>query len=84
MSKATAKAAAYALVTSAFGVTGSSLIPGDYHPVVAIAAIVLFAIMLIGDFSPSFRSKSKVGRVTHVKSKRRKPPRRKRKSKKRK
>lgn len=85
MSKAAMKTTAYALVTSAFGVTGQSLIPGDFHSSIAIAALVLFAIMLIGDFANYFSTNKKVGAVRTVKSKRRRPPRRKRrKSKKRK
>ena len=49
MKKDHAKQMGYILVTSSFGVTGGSVIPVDFHPLVAIAAVVIFALMLAGD-----------------------------------
>lgn len=75
MKKDYAKQMGYILVTSSFGVTGGSVIPVDFHPLVAIAAVVIFALMLAGDIVTSFRPVRKVGKVSKPKPKRRRPPR---------
>ncbi len=72
--KATAKAAGYMLVTTAFGVTGPSLLPGDFHRVIAIVALVLFVMMVSWDCRGYFVSDKDSRAVTRPKTKRRRPP----------
>jgi len=75
MKKIKLKALAYSVNTFVLGLTGGWVIPVDFYKPISIVTAILLLLMFLSDLSMSFLKAKQKGKANVVKSKRKRPPR---------
>ncbi len=77
------KAAAYSINVFVLGLTGGWIIPADFYKPVSIITAVVLLVMFLSDLKIAFPKAKSKGKANVVKTKRKRPPRRRKRNKRR-